>query len=338
MRNPTDLCSHWKQGARGMGSCERRVILDNNFCFLLSAFCLCACSSATPPPSSCPLPLLQEFPSCSHLILNPSRAIAFCWDQTRHWGIMWQRKVAINIVEPFGQEGKKVREAQGGGGGGAETKTVQEQDKLEWSEEREKGRVSRECGGRGLCRSSRWFWVRPRAAAQWQTSVRSSRGMESSDSRAQEPRPKPALWGGTPEYDYVCFEKCSRFGIPVEAGHETGATGDGLRSPENSLSYPQVGLDNGTFVQHSSPWDHTGTSLGPSERRWQSTHPCPSPVPPARPSSCWLQARLSQSWLCSNQGSYQQFKSAGLSPAMDTMTLGMGKLGWGKLTRALMHL
>ncbi|KAF4794982.1 Chloride channel protein 1 [Turdus rufiventris] len=64
--------------------------------------------------------------------------------------------------------------------------------------------------------------------------------MESSESRAQEPRLKPALWGGTPEYDYVCFEKCSRFGIPVEAGHEAGATGDGLRSPENSLSYPQL--------------------------------------------------------------------------------------------------
>ncbi|XP_042636147.1 chloride channel protein 1 [Catharus ustulatus] len=64
--------------------------------------------------------------------------------------------------------------------------------------------------------------------------------MESSESRTQEPSPKPALSGGTPEYDYVCFEKCSRLGIPVEAGHEAGATGDGLRSPENSLSYPQL--------------------------------------------------------------------------------------------------
>ncbi|RLV98930.1 hypothetical protein DV515_00010141, partial [Chloebia gouldiae] len=72
--------------------------------------------------------------------------------------------------------------------------------------------------------------------------------MESSESKTQEPSWKPALWGGTPQYDYVCFEKCTRFGIPVEAGHEAGATGDDLRSPENSLSYPQVGLDNGTFV------------------------------------------------------------------------------------------
>ncbi|XP_005524062.2 PREDICTED: chloride channel protein 1 [Pseudopodoces humilis] len=69
-------------------------------------------------------------------------------------------------------------------------------------------------------------------------SVRSS--MESSERRTQEPSSKPALWGGTPQYDYVCFEKCTRYGIPVEAGHEAGATGDDLRSPENSLSYPQL--------------------------------------------------------------------------------------------------
>ncbi|XP_038000552.1 chloride channel protein 1 isoform X2 [Motacilla alba alba] len=71
-------------------------------------------------------------------------------------------------------------------------------------------------------------------------SVRRSGGMESSDSKTQEPGWKPALWGGTPQYDYVCFEKCTRYGIPVEAGHEAGATGDDLRSPENSLSYPQL--------------------------------------------------------------------------------------------------
>lgn len=55
---------------------------------------------------------------------------------------MWQRKVAINIIEPFGQEEKKVREAQGGGG--AERKRVQEQDKLEWCEERERKEGSAE--------------------------------------------------------------------------------------------------------------------------------------------------------------------------------------------------
>uniref|UniRef100_A0A8U7MVC7 Chloride voltage-gated channel 1 n=1 Tax=Corvus moneduloides TaxID=1196302 RepID=A0A8U7MVC7_CORMO len=52
--------------------------------------------------------------------------------------------------------------------------------------------------------------------------------MESSESRTQERSSKPALWGGTPQYDYVCFERCTRYGIPVEAGHEAGATGDDL--------------------------------------------------------------------------------------------------------------
>ncbi|NWT18158.1 CLCN1 protein, partial [Vireo altiloquus] len=58
--------------------------------------------------------------------------------------------------------------------------------------------------------------------------------MESSESKTQEGSSKPALWGGTPQYHYVCFEKCTRYGIPVEAGHED------LRSLENSLSYPQL--------------------------------------------------------------------------------------------------
>lgn len=86
--------------------------------------------------------------------------------------------------------------------------------------------------------------------------------MESSEGKTQEPSSKPALWGGTPQYDYVCFEKCTRYGIPVEAGHEAGPTGDGLHSPESSLSYPQVGLDNGTVVAAQ-------LSLG-SRRLWGS--------------------------------------------------------------------
>ncbi|NWV20517.1 CLCN1 protein, partial [Origma solitaria] len=64
--------------------------------------------------------------------------------------------------------------------------------------------------------------------------------MENSESKTQEPSSNPALWGGTPQYNYVCFEKCTHYGIPVEAGHEAGATGDDLRCPENSLSYPQL--------------------------------------------------------------------------------------------------
>ncbi|NWT70011.1 CLCN1 protein, partial [Prunella himalayana] len=64
--------------------------------------------------------------------------------------------------------------------------------------------------------------------------------MESSESKPQEASRKAALWGGTPQYDYACFERCTRCGIAVEAGREAGATGDDPRSPETSLSYPQL--------------------------------------------------------------------------------------------------
>ncbi|XP_074890715.1 chloride channel protein 1 isoform X5 [Buteo buteo] len=64
--------------------------------------------------------------------------------------------------------------------------------------------------------------------------------MESSETMTQESRSKSALWEGTPQYDYVCFEKCTRYGIPLEAGHEAGGTGDDLQYLENSLSYPQL--------------------------------------------------------------------------------------------------
>ncbi|NXN92370.1 CLCN1 protein, partial [Rhinopomastus cyanomelas] len=62
--------------------------------------------------------------------------------------------------------------------------------------------------------------------------------MESSKTLTQESRSKAALWGGTPQYDYVCFEKCTHYGIPVEAGREAGRTGDDLHCLENSL--PQL--------------------------------------------------------------------------------------------------
>ncbi|KAM6439368.1 chloride channel protein 1 isoform 2-T2 [Rhynochetos jubatus] len=64
--------------------------------------------------------------------------------------------------------------------------------------------------------------------------------MASSETLTQESRSKPALWGGTPQYDYVRFEKCTRYGIPLEAGREAGGTGDDLHYLENSLSYPQL--------------------------------------------------------------------------------------------------
>lgn len=81
-------------------------------------------------------------------------------------------------------------------------------------------------------------------AALLQLSMSKSRDMESSKSMTQESRSKPALWGGTPQYDYICFEKCTRYGIPLEAGREARGTGDNLHYLENSLSHPQVGLDN----------------------------------------------------------------------------------------------
>ncbi|NXU53224.1 CLCN1 protein, partial [Turnix velox] len=64
--------------------------------------------------------------------------------------------------------------------------------------------------------------------------------MESSETMTQKPRAKSALWEGTPQYDYVCFEKCTSYGIPLESGHEAGGTGDDLNHLENSLSYPQL--------------------------------------------------------------------------------------------------
>ncbi|XP_052557745.1 chloride channel protein 1 isoform X7 [Tympanuchus pallidicinctus] len=64
--------------------------------------------------------------------------------------------------------------------------------------------------------------------------------MESSKSMTQESRSKSALWGGTPQYDYISFEKCTRYGIPLEAGREARGTGDDLHYLDNSLSHPQL--------------------------------------------------------------------------------------------------
>lgn len=68
--------------------------------------------------------------------------------------------------------------------------------------------------------------------------------MDRSETATKEPGSKSALWGATPHYDHVCSEKRTRCRIPSEAGRETGGTGDDLHYLENSLSYPQVGLDS----------------------------------------------------------------------------------------------
>ncbi|NWV00093.1 CLCN1 protein, partial [Upupa epops] len=62
--------------------------------------------------------------------------------------------------------------------------------------------------------------------------------MESSKTLTQKARSKSALWGGTPQYDYVSFGKGTRYGIPVEAGREPGGTGDHLHCLESSV--PQL--------------------------------------------------------------------------------------------------
>ncbi|NXI35172.1 CLCN1 protein, partial [Galbula dea] len=64
--------------------------------------------------------------------------------------------------------------------------------------------------------------------------------MESSEAMPQEGRVKSALWEGTPQYDYGCFEKCSPYGIPLEAAGQPGGTGHDLHYLDNSLSYPQL--------------------------------------------------------------------------------------------------
>ncbi|NXA55957.1 CLCN1 protein, partial [Nothocercus julius] len=64
--------------------------------------------------------------------------------------------------------------------------------------------------------------------------------METSEHKTQESRSKSALWGGTPQYDYVRFERCTSYGIPLEAGREARGTGDDLHYLESSLSHPQL--------------------------------------------------------------------------------------------------
>lgn len=74
--------------------------------------------------------------------------------------------------------------------------------------------------------------------------------MESSEHKTEEPRSSSAIWDAGPQYDYVRFEKCNSYGIPMEARHETGGKGDDLNYLESTLSYPQVGLGSGDIWGH----------------------------------------------------------------------------------------
>nr|XP_028568164.1 chloride channel protein 1 isoform X1 [Podarcis muralis] len=65
--------------------------------------------------------------------------------------------------------------------------------------------------------------------------------MEHSEHKAADDAKKgPALWGGAPQYDYMHYENCTSYGIPSEAGHETGGTGDGVQYQEKALNHMQL--------------------------------------------------------------------------------------------------
>ncbi|XP_060092913.1 chloride channel protein 1 [Heteronotia binoei] len=64
--------------------------------------------------------------------------------------------------------------------------------------------------------------------------------MEHSGRKANGAQKDTALWGGAPQYDYVQFEHCTSYGIPSEAGHETGGTGDNTHYQEKAFNHPQL--------------------------------------------------------------------------------------------------
>lgn len=72
--------------------------------------------------------------------------------------------------------------------------------------------------------------------------------MEHSELKTADGKKDTALWGGAPQYDYVHFENCTNYGIPSEAGHETGAAEDDLHYQEKALNHMQVGLAFGGEV------------------------------------------------------------------------------------------
>lgn len=73
--------------------------------------------------------------------------------------------------------------------------------------------------------------------------------MEHSGRREGDVQKDTALWGGAPQYDYVQFEHCTSYGIPLEAGHETGGTGDNTCYQEKAFNHTQVGWPTGVGNQ-----------------------------------------------------------------------------------------
>ncbi|XP_061493737.1 chloride channel protein 1 isoform X1 [Rhineura floridana] len=64
--------------------------------------------------------------------------------------------------------------------------------------------------------------------------------MENSEHKTHGTKKNTALWGGAPQYAYVHYENCTRYGIPSETGHETGGTGDDVHYQEKALNHVQL--------------------------------------------------------------------------------------------------
>ncbi|KYO46496.1 chloride channel protein 1 isoform B [Alligator mississippiensis] len=96
--------------------------------------------------------------------------------------------------------------------------------------------------------------------------------MESSEHKTEEPRSSSAIWDAGPQYDYVRFEKCNSYGIPMEARHETGGKGDDLNYLESTLSYPQL---YGQYTEQLSDFAQKEAAklLSDKEDQGNSQHP-----------------------------------------------------------------
>ncbi|XP_053156554.1 chloride channel protein 1 isoform X2 [Hemicordylus capensis] len=64
--------------------------------------------------------------------------------------------------------------------------------------------------------------------------------MEHPESKTAGAKKDTALWGGAPQYDYINFESCTSYGIPLEAGHEAGGTEDNVHYQEKALNHMQL--------------------------------------------------------------------------------------------------
>lgn len=302
MRKPTDLCFHCKQRGRGMGSCERRDILDNNFCFLLSVFCLCACSSVChttsfplPPPSPSGVPLLltpdiQSQQSYCLLLRSdtaPGNHVAEEGCYKYSWTI-WAGKEESERGSRRRRRRGREKESAGTGQVGGER------------ERKDQQRMRRPCSlpehevvlGKAQSSNS----VTDEREEEWRNGE-----LREQDAGA---RLEASSVGG-----HTAIRLCLLWEMhPLRdpRGGRTRGRGDrGRPALPGELPQPPTGRAGHRHVCGSTGLPGTTLPLGLSERHWQSTHPCPSPAPPALPFTWRLQVSLWHSWLYSHQGSYQ---------------------------------